>query len=91
MHERPTLAKLHAQPTRFLHYRTHSAPTHCATTWQIVEVMLEEELEDPELLIEDLKAGGSTPGPRLQRLAKASGEAETEVSGALVLRQSLAR
>jgi len=46
---------------------------------KIVEVMLEDELDDAELLIEDLKSGGSTPGPRMQRLAKASGESETEV------------
>merc|ERR1719171_335038 len=41
--------------------------------------MLPEEVEDPELLMEDLKQGGSKPGPRIQRLAAASGEAETEV------------
>jgi len=46
---------------------------------RIVECMLEEELDDPELLMEDLKTGGSTPGPRMQRLAQASGEKETEV------------
>lgn len=46
---------------------------------RIVECMLEEELDDPELLMEDLKNGGSTPGPRMQRLAQASGEPETEV------------
>ena len=46
---------------------------------KIVDVMLPEELDSPELLIEDLKAGGSTPGPRIQRLAKASGQPETEV------------
>merc|ERR1719183_2391717 len=46
---------------------------------KIVEVMLDDELDDAELLIEDLKSGGSTPGPRMQRLAKASGEAESEV------------
>ncbi len=40
---------------------------------------MEEEREEPALLIEDLKAGGSTPGPRIQRLAKASGLPETEV------------
>jgi len=46
---------------------------------QIVEVMLDDEKDDPELLMEDLKSGGATPGPRIQRLAKASGIAETEV------------
>jgi len=46
---------------------------------KIVEVMLEEELDEPELLLEDLKEGGREPGPRLQRLAKASGETEAEV------------
>merc|ERR1712039_633483 len=46
---------------------------------KIVGVMLEEELADPSLLLEDLKAGGSTPGPRMQRLAGASGLPETEV------------
>lgn len=46
---------------------------------RIVECMLEEELDDAELLMEDLKSGGSTPGPRMQRLAQASGEKETEV------------
>merc|ERR1712087_169348 len=46
---------------------------------KIVDVMLEEELADPSLLLEDLKAGGSTPGPRMQRLAGASGLPETEV------------
>lgn len=46
---------------------------------KIVEVMMEDEKDDPELLMEDLKAGGSTPGPRMQRLATASGETEQEV------------
>jgi len=46
---------------------------------KIVEVMMEDEKDDPELLLEDLKAGGSTPGPRMQRLATASGELEQEV------------
>jgi len=46
---------------------------------KIVEVMMEDEKDDPELLLEDLKAGGSTPGPRMQRLATASGESEQEV------------
>ena len=35
--------------------------------------------DDPELLLEDLKSGGSTPGPRMQRIATASGETEAEV------------
>merc|ERR1719392_141687 len=43
---------------------------------KIVEVMLEDERDDPELLIEDLQAGGSKPGPRIQRLAQASGQPE---------------
>ena len=46
----------------------------------IVEVMLPEERKDPSLLVEDLKEGSATPGPRLQRLAKASGQPETEVA-----------
>jgi len=46
---------------------------------KIVEVMLDEELADPSLLLDDLKAGGSRPGPRMQRLAGASGLPETEV------------
>ena len=45
----------------------------------IVEVMLEDERADPQILIEDLKSGGATPGPRIQRLAKASNQPETEV------------
>jgi len=46
---------------------------------KIVEVMLEDEQSNPSLLIEDLKAGGATPGPRIQRLAVASNVRETEV------------
>ena len=46
---------------------------------KIVEVMLDDEKDDPELLMEDLKAGGATPGPRIQRLASATGLPETEV------------
>jgi len=46
---------------------------------KIVEVMMDEEKDDPELLLEDLKSGGSTPGPRMQRIATASGETEAEV------------
>ena len=40
---------------------------------------MEDEKDDPELLMEDLKSGGSKPGPRMQRLATASGETEQEV------------
>ena len=47
---------------------------------KIVEVMMDDERQTPELLMEDLKAGGSTPGPRIQRLAVASGQPETEVA-----------
>ena len=46
---------------------------------KIVEVMLEDERANPEMLIEDLKSGGARPGPRIQRLAVASGQPETEV------------
>jgi len=47
---------------------------------KIVDVMLEEERLSPQLLVEDVKAGGAVPGPRLQRLAKASGQPESEVA-----------
>jgi len=47
---------------------------------KIVEVMLDEERDDPQLLVEDLKAGAATPGPRIQRLATASAQPETEVA-----------
>lgn len=47
---------------------------------KIVEVMLPEERADPNLLIEAVKEGGREPGPRLQRLAQASGQPETEVA-----------
>ena len=46
---------------------------------KIVEVMLPDELDEPELLMADLKSGGSTPGPRIQRLAIASNLPEGEV------------
>jgi len=46
---------------------------------KICEVMLDDERSEPSMLIEDLKAGGATPGPRIQRLAVASGLPETEV------------
>ena len=47
---------------------------------KIVEVMLPEERAAPDLLVEDVKSGSSTPGPRIQRLAKASQEPESEVA-----------
>ena len=47
---------------------------------KIVEVMLDDERADPQLLIEDIKQGGSTPGPRIQRLAIASNQPENEVA-----------
>jgi signal recognition particle GTPase len=47
---------------------------------QIVEVMMDDERADPSLLIDDLKEGASKPGPRIQRLATASGQAETDVA-----------
>merc|ERR1719149_134223 len=46
----------------------------------IVEVMLPEERASPDLLVDAVKEGGATPGPRLQRLAQASGQPETEVA-----------
>jgi len=45
---------------------------------KIVEVMMEDEKEDPQLLMDDLKAGGARPGPRLQRPAAGSGIPETD-------------
>ena len=47
---------------------------------RIVEVMLPEERTDPSLLVDDIKAGASTPGPRLQRLARAADLPETEIA-----------
>lgn len=47
---------------------------------KIVEVMMEDELQDPQLLMEDIKKGGARPGPRIQRLAEGSGLEETEVA-----------
>ena len=47
---------------------------------RIVEVMLPEERANPDMLVDAVKEGGATPGPRLQRLAQASGEPETEVA-----------
>merc|ERR1719163_842604 len=46
---------------------------------KIVEGMLDDERDDPELLMEDLKTGAATPGPRIQRLAQASNVPATEV------------
>lgn len=46
---------------------------------KIVEVMLDDEKADPEMLMEDLKTGAATPGPRIQRLAQASALPATEV------------
>jgi hypothetical protein len=46
---------------------------------KICEVMLDDERAAPSMLIDDLKAGGAKPGPRIQRLAVASGQPETEV------------
>ena len=65
----PTLTPAQLAETR-QKFETHS---------KIVEVMLDDEMDAPELLIDDLKAGGSTPGPRIQRLAIASNLPETEV------------
>ena len=47
---------------------------------RIVEVMLDEEREQPELLLDEVKSGNATPGPRLQRLAKAADVKETDVA-----------
>lgn len=47
---------------------------------KIVEVMLPEERANPDLLVDAVKEGGREPGPRLQRLAQASGQPETEVA-----------
>ena len=55
----------------------HSLPLVGPTGWQ---VMLDDEKADPSMLIDDLKSGGSTPGPRIQRLAIASNLPETEVA-----------
>jgi len=46
---------------------------------KICEVMLDDERADPSILMEDLKSGAATSGPRIQRLAQASGQPETEV------------
>lgn len=47
---------------------------------KIVNVMLDEERDNVDLLMDDLKKGGTKPGPRVQRLAQASGESEPEVA-----------
>ena len=47
---------------------------------RIVEVKLDEERADPSHLVEDLNAGASNPGPRLQRLATASQVSEQDVA-----------
>merc|ERR1719421_2061677 len=41
--------------------------------------MLDDEKAEPDLLMEDLKTGAATPGPRIQRLAQASVQPATEV------------
>jgi signal recognition particle GTPase len=46
---------------------------------KIVDVMLEEERNNPELLVAELKEMPKNPGPRIQRLATATGEKESEV------------
>jgi hypothetical protein len=71
-------ARTHARRRTHTHRRTHTR-THAQTRYRTHQVMMEDEKDDPELLLEDLKAGGSTPGPRMQRLATASGESEQEV------------
>ena len=62
---------------------------------RIVEAMLADERAEPAMLIEDLKAGGENPGPRIQRLSTASGEAVAEVALFLMqfeaMRESTAR
>tara|TARA_B110001469_G_C9533791_1_gene265276 strand:+ start:62 stop:673 length:612 start_codon:yes stop_codon:yes gene_type:complete len=66
-------------PSMRAHARTHARTHATRTNSPPHQVMMEDEKDDPELLMEDLKAGGSTPGPRMQRLATASGETEQEV------------
>lgn len=48
---------------------------------KIVEAMLDEELDDPELLIGDLRESkdATKPSPRIERLASSSGESTQEV------------
>jgi signal recognition particle GTPase len=40
---------------------------------KIVDVMLEEELDDPSLVVEDFAEGGDSVGPRIQRISQGSG------------------
>mmetsp|Transcript_1917 Transcript_1917/g.3117 ORF Transcript_1917/g.3117 Transcript_1917/m.3117 type:complete len:308 (+) Transcript_1917:42-965(+) len=58
----------------------------------IVDVMLDEEMQDPQILLEEVKQG---TGPRIQRLSKASAVPETEVAMFLfqfeAMRESTAR
>ena len=75
-------ARTHALARRTharMHARTHARMPHAQTRHRTHQVMMEDEKDDPELLMEDLKAGGREPGPRMQRLAMASGETEQEV------------
>ena len=51
--------------------------------------MLDDERDNPDLLMEDLKTGAATPGPRIQRLAQASALPATEVG--LFVRRPTAR
>ena len=70
------------EPRAHAHWRdarTHARMPHAQTRHRTHQVMMEDEKDDPELLMEDLKAGGREPGPRMQRLAMASGETEQEV------------
>ena len=72
-------ARTHWRDAR-THARTHARTQAAAQTrHRTHQVMMEDEKDDPELLMEDLKSGGSKPGPRMQRLATASGETEQEV------------
>jgi signal recognition particle GTPase len=40
---------------------------------KIVDVMLEEELDEPSLVVEDFAEGGDSVGPRIQRITQGSG------------------
>ena len=62
------------EPCKVCRALTLPPPYLRRTPMYAAEVMLEEERADPQLLMEDLKAGGATPGPRIQRLATASGD-----------------
>lgn len=47
---------------------------------KIVDVMLEEELDDPDIIIQDFRDGsGGVIGPRIQRLAEGSGVSAADV------------